>query len=93
MTGPLTFPLVFDGVPFIAQGASVPCAETDPELFFPDPGGAGVETAKAAMRICAGCAEKAECLQWALDNNEYGVWGGTTDSMRDVIKTNLRRLT
>jgi WhiB family transcriptional regulator, redox-sensing transcriptional regulator len=49
------------------------CAQTDPELFFPDKGGSVL----AAKTICHGCEVNAECLQWALDHGErWGVWGG-----------------
>lgn len=27
-------------------------------------------------QICGGCPVQRECLKWALDNNQDGVWGG-----------------
>lgn len=43
-----------------------------------------------AKAICEGCNVKSECLNFALDNQEWGVWGGTTRAeraaMRRVIK-------
>ncbi|WP_432144111.1 WhiB family transcriptional regulator [Streptomyces sp. bgisy084] len=55
------------------------CAQTDPERFFPELGG----TATAARKICARCEVRAECLSFALRNNEpYGVWGGSTREER-----------
>jgi WhiB family redox-sensing transcriptional regulator len=55
------------------------CAETDPELFFPDKGG----SAKDAKRICNACEHKAECLAWALENNEqFGIYGGASERER-----------
>jgi hypothetical protein len=38
-----------------AQGV---CTETDPEVFFPVPGDAGL----AAKRICGGCPVRRPCL-------------------------------
>lgn len=55
------------------------CAQTDPELFFPEKGGA----TKAAKNVCVGCPVKTECLQYALDNAErFGVWGGLSERER-----------
>ncbi len=35
------------------------------------------------LRICAGCAVKEDCLDWALTAGmPYGVWGGTTEQQR-----------
>lgn len=51
------------------------CAQTDPELFFPDKG----SPAEPARRVCAQCPVATECLQAALtDPSLTGVWGGTT---------------
>jgi WhiB family redox-sensing transcriptional regulator len=55
------------------------CAQTDPEIFFPEKG----ETATAALRVCAACEVRAECGAEALANGEaYGVWGGITERTR-----------
>jgi WhiB family redox-sensing transcriptional regulator len=55
------------------------CAETDPEIFFPEPG----DSSNLAQKICAMCEVKTECLEYALDNNErYGIWGGLSESKR-----------
>ncbi|MFE6738656.1 WhiB family transcriptional regulator [Streptomyces tubercidicus] len=58
---------------------SAMCAQTDPERFYPELGG----TAAAARKVCAQCVVRAECLDYALRNNElYGVWGGLTRQER-----------
>jgi len=58
------------------------CAETDPEMFFPDKG----ESVRPAKRVCAGCEVRAECLQDALDHGErFGVWGGLSERERRVL--------
>jgi WhiB family redox-sensing transcriptional regulator len=52
---------------------SIPCHESDPEVWFADTP-AGVEHAKA---LCGSCPLKVECLAGALDRAEpWGVWGG-----------------
>lgn len=55
------------------------CAETDPEVFFPEQG----EPNEDAKQICRGCEVRAECLAWALRNHiEFGVWGGLSETER-----------
>jgi WhiB family redox-sensing transcriptional regulator len=55
------------------------CAQSDPELFFPDKGG----TAAPAKRVCARCPVRGECLEWALAYDiRFGIWGGLTEDQR-----------
>jgi WhiB family redox-sensing transcriptional regulator len=58
------------------------CVGTDPEAFFPEQGGNN----RAAKRICMMCDVRAECLQYALDNDECGVWGGMSEIARKRIR-------
>lgn len=45
---------------------------------------------KIAKRICAKCPVRAKCLSFALQNsNEEGIWGGTTEEERDVMRVLL----
>lgn len=58
------------------------CAQTDPELFFPEKGG----SARAAKRTCLACPERTACLEYAISSGQrFGVWGG-------VSERELRRL-
>ena len=59
------------------------CAETDPEAFFPEKGG----STREAKKICTGCEVKAECLEYALANDErFGIWGGLSERERRKLK-------
>ena len=59
------------------------CAETDPEAFFPEKGG----STREAKKICTGCEVKAECLEYALSNDErFGIWGGLSERERRRVK-------
>lgn len=59
------------------------CAQTDPEAFFPEKGG----STREAKRICTGCEVKAECLEYALANDErFGIWGGLSERERRRLK-------
>jgi WhiB family redox-sensing transcriptional regulator len=39
-----------------------------------------------AISICERCPVRAECLDWALENDEFGVWGGTSEATRRSLK-------
>jgi WhiB family redox-sensing transcriptional regulator len=59
------------------------CAETDPEAFFPEKGG----STREAKKICTGCEVKAQCLEYALSNDErFGIWGGLSERERRRLR-------
>jgi WhiB family redox-sensing transcriptional regulator len=61
------------------------CAETDPEAFFPEKGG----STREAKKVCRGCEVRAECLEFALENDDagrFGIWGGTSERERRRLK-------
>jgi WhiB family redox-sensing transcriptional regulator len=59
--------------------ASALCAQTDPEIFFPNQG----ESPSAAKAVCARCPVRSPCLEEALATaRAWGVWGGMTPSER-----------
>jgi WhiB family redox-sensing transcriptional regulator len=59
------------------------CAQTDPEAFFPEKGG----STREAKRICSGCEVRAECLEYALANDErFGIWGGLSERERRRLR-------
>jgi len=64
------------------------CAQTDPEVFFPEKGGS-VREAKA---VCTGCPVRVQCLEYALAHDErFGVWGGTSERERRRLKATAAR--
>jgi WhiB family redox-sensing transcriptional regulator len=59
------------------------CAQTDPEAFFPEKGG----STREAKRVCMSCEVRAECLEYALANDErFGIWGGLSERERRRVK-------
>jgi WhiB family transcriptional regulator, redox-sensing transcriptional regulator len=79
----------FLGVPGSSTGDEVDwheralCAQTDPEAFFPEKGG----STREAKKICTGCEVRAECLSYALANDErFGIWGGMSERERRKLK-------
>lgn len=59
------------------------CAEVDGDLWFPGRGGS-VREPKA---ICRKCPVRAECLEYALENDErFGIYGGLSPRERRDLK-------
>lgn len=79
---PLAFFALNDRPPWLDQdGPTAMCAQTDPELWFPEAGGSNDK----AKRLCRLCPFLAACRQWALSNPmgaRYGVWGGLSERQR-----------
>ena len=64
--------------------AASACLSADPELFFPvTEGSAAAGQISSALQVCAGCAVRQPCLDFALQSGEaHGIWGGTTPDER-----------
>jgi WhiB family redox-sensing transcriptional regulator len=60
----------------------------DSDLFFPvGVTGPAVDQIAAAKAVCATCPVQSECLEFAIaTNQEYGVWGGTSEEERRVLR-------
>jgi WhiB family redox-sensing transcriptional regulator len=62
------------------------CRSVADDSCFPEPG----QATAAALDRCSFCPVRRSCLASALaGDEEYGVWGGTTESQRDVIRTDI----
>lgn len=58
------------------------CRTADPQIFF----GATKDDERAALRVCATCTVREECLEFALASNErFGIWGGMNERERRRI--------
>src|SRR6476620_6558977 len=68
------------------------CTAADPDLFYPPAyGGSHKNVVRAAKAVCARCAIRRECLERALaDNEEIGIWGGTTPWERSLLPKRRR---
>lgn len=68
---------------FLKRRESAVCAQTDPEIFFPEKGG----STKQAKKVCEqSCDMKDECLSYALENHErFGIWGGLSERERRTL--------
>lgn len=61
------------------------CAETDPELFFPEKLSNTIQI-RQAKRLCATCPVAIQCLEVALKKPYEGIWGGTMPHERASMK-------
>lgn len=63
------------------------CRGMDPDLFFEyEYQDFQLRPPKAAVRACAGCEVRDECLDHALKHERYGYWGGTEAKERLRIR-------
>jgi WhiB family redox-sensing transcriptional regulator len=77
MTGKLKSVLSQNPVPNLSAGA---CAGLDTEMFFSD----STSTTARAKAICSQCPVRDLCLDWAIQNAEFGVFGGLTAKERSA---------
>ncbi len=78
-----------------AEGRVPACRGMSPVLFVGPDGGEDrsqrSERERKAKLVCAGCSLRPECLEWAIEHGEKGVWGGTNVEDRRVIKRRRAR--
>lgn len=61
-----------------------PCAQGNPDRFFP---GDGTANPKAARALCHGCPVANKCGTYAIERPELaGVWGGLTEAERKRLR-------
>lgn len=69
--------------PYPPVDGSQPCAQTDPEAWFPEKGG----SPRDARRMCDSCRFLDACRDYALDRPELeGIWGGTSKKERQQLR-------
>jgi WhiB family redox-sensing transcriptional regulator len=71
------------------EGRGVPpCATADPAIYFPERtnGFSSTPEFRMAKKICSTCPYRKPCLEWAVENNELGLWAGTTERERRAIR-------
>jgi WhiB family redox-sensing transcriptional regulator len=69
------------------------CLNEDPELFFPVGNtGPALEQIEQAKSICRQCDVAAQCLEYAIrENQDTGVWGGLSEDERRSLKRKYAR--
>lgn len=63
----------------------------DPSWWFP---GAEREmrTINLAKQICEGCVVKSDCLDWAVQHEQFGIWGGIGPRQREYVGTGRKTM-
>ena len=54
------------------------CFGTDTDMF--------IDEDEAALRMCRSCPVQPQCLEYAIETDAKGVWGGTTEAQREVYR-------
>ena len=70
------------GRPDLSWLGQAACLEVGPGFHFPEKGG----SAREAKLICRGCGVREQCLEYALEHSEAGVWGGMSERERRKLK-------
>jgi WhiB family transcriptional regulator, redox-sensing transcriptional regulator len=63
------------------------CAGEEPEAFFPANGDSGAQ----ARGICVTCPVREDCLRYATEADEFGIWGGLDQQQRRALRRRQRR--
>jgi len=66
------------------------CRDADPDLFFPiGTAGESLLQIDEAKQICRACPVCGPCLRWAVGSGSAGVWGGTTEDERRILRRQI----
>lgn len=68
------------------------CAEVGGDFWFPEKADGSMNTVEMVMAksICRTCPHKAECAEWGIRNEVFGIWGGLTQQDRRPIQRQLK---
>lgn len=60
------------------------CTGLDTRLFFPMlyDDDSPVAVPSVVKQVCGGCEFQVKCLEWAMENDVYGFWAGTSRFQR-----------
>lgn len=69
-----------DPVPGEIRQHGVCTTAPEPDIFFDE------ENPEPALALCEACPVRALCLSYALEHEQYGIWGATTPAERDGLR-------
>ncbi|MGH8903868.1 MAG: WhiB family transcriptional regulator [Egibacteraceae bacterium] len=68
------------------------CLGEDTECFFPaGTSGPALDLIERAKQLCADCVVSSQCLEYAVQTNQDGVWGGLTEDERRRLRRQRSR--
>lgn len=56
------------------------------ESFLPEQGGALCDDMRLARAVCGDCPVSRQCLAWAIEHDEHGLWAGTSREQRKALQ-------
>lgn len=64
------------------------CASVGGDFWFPEKeaGSSNSTEMLMAKSICRQCPHQAECAEWGIQNENFGIWGGITEGERRFIR-------
>ena len=71
--------------------APADCADHDPDMWFRDGVGGNHSGVEEARKICHRCKVRTECLEWAMEHDESGMWGGLSQQELENLKRKRAR--
>lgn len=61
------------------------CNDYAPDAWFPGKGEMNSAN-REALKLCLDCPVRQRCFAYAMDRNEQGIWGGSTEPERKALK-------
>ncbi len=65
---------------------SQPCRSLDLAAFFPEDRVEELRAVRELRAVCKTCTFQSACLEWAVEYSEKGIWAGTTEEERRLIR-------
>jgi WhiB family redox-sensing transcriptional regulator len=67
------------------------CASVGGDFWFPERSDNSSNSAEMviAKSICGQCIHKTECAEWGLKKERFGIWGGTSEYERRLLRRRL----
>jgi WhiB family redox-sensing transcriptional regulator len=73
-----------------AFDGSQPCRSMDLAVFFPDDRVEEQRAAREIKAVCKTCSFQKACLEWAVKYSERGIWAGTTEEERRLMRRRMK---
>lgn len=69
---------------------SQPCRSLDLALFFPEDRVEEMKAVRSIRSVCKTCTFQKACLEWAVQYSERGIWAGTTEEERRILRRRMK---
>lgn len=84
MAAQVKWPVVLVAPSFVKAAEGALRCVSDPDAYH-----GGGTTPEGAEALCRGCVCLLECRAYAVENGEFGVWGGPTEAERRVLRRSV----